>query len=187
MTMSASSAPGALLLCLDLQAPFVSAIVDGKQVTRRCEFALRAAQALGIPIALTEQVPAKLGPTIEPILAAAGDEVSVFAKNTFSALACDELSGFIAEQEIEHLLICGIETPICVYQTALDAINQDLVVTVLTDAIGARRPADAASTREALARHGAHLLPSESVFYALLHDTDHAAFKSITQLVKSHA
>ncbi len=182
-----SSVPGALLLCLDMQAPFVGAVVDGDTVTRRCEFALRAARSLGLATAFTEQVPQKLGPTLDSLLAAAGDDTPVFAKETFSAMATETVLAHVQEQEIEHLLICGIETPICVYQTALEALNQDLAVTVLSDAIGARRSADAEVALTALRSHGVHVLPSESVFYALLHDTTHPAFKAFTQLVKSHA
>ena len=86
----------------------------------------------------------------------------------------------------EHLLICGLETQICVYQTALDALRAGLHVTILSDAVGARRPADAAVCLDALGRAGAHVLPGETVFYALLGDVQHPFFKTYTQLVKSH-
>ncbi len=182
-----ASVPGALLLCLDMQPPFIGAITDGAVVSRRCALALQAARGLGIATALTEQVPAKLGPTNTSILAAAGPDTPVFAKSTFSALATEEISAHLRDLEVEHLLLCGIETPICVYQTALEALNQDIAVTVLSDAIGARRSEDAAATLTALRAHGVHVLPLETVFYALLHDTAHPFFKSFTQLVKSHA
>ncbi len=178
--------PGALLLCLDMQAPFVQAVVDGDLVARRCALALRAAQGLGIAVALTEQVPDKLGPAIEAVHSAAS-EAPVFAKSTFSALAASAVARHLRALQVEHLLICGIETPICVYQTALEALNLDLAVTVLSDAVGARRPGDATTALTALRSHGAHVLPLESVFYALLHDAAHPFFKSFTQLVKSHA
>ncbi|MCF3652021.1 isochorismatase family protein [Synoicihabitans lomoniglobus] len=183
--MPDSEAPGALLLCLDMQAPFIDAVVDGAKLTQRCALALQAARGLGIDVALTEQVPAKLGPTLPEIKAAAGD-APILGKTTFSALAEPAVAGLIAEREVAHLILCGLETPICVYQTALDALNQDLVVTVLSDAVGARRLDDATRVIEALSRHGAHVLPLESVFYALLHDASHPYFRTFTQLVKSH-
>ncbi|WP_221028918.1 isochorismatase family protein [Actomonas aquatica] len=178
--------PGALLLCLDMQGPFVGAVEGPAEVTRRCALALRAARGVGIATVLTEQAPEKLGPTIPEIASAAGD-APVLTKSTFSALATPAVAELIEELEIEHLLICGIETSICVYQTALEALNRDLAVTVLSDAVSARRPADAATALTALRGHGVHVLPLESVFYALLHDTSHPFFKSFTQLVKSHA
>ena len=59
-------------------------------------------------------------------------------------------------------------------------------MTILGDCVGARRPDDARLCLEALIRAGAHVLPSETVFYALLHDVKHPFFKPYTELVKSH-
>jgi nicotinamidase-related amidase len=184
--MSESNVPGALLICLDLQAPFLGAVEAGAEISRRCQFALRSARGLGIQAAITEQVPAKLGPTIAAIRQA-DPAAPVFAKTTFSALADDSVRGFVQQLEIEHLILCGLETPICVYQTAIDALNQDIAVTILSDAVGARRPSDATAALDALKRLGAHVLPTETVFYAMLHDTEHPFFKSFTKLVKSYA
>ena len=183
--MSESEVPGALLLCIDMQAPFIDALSDGDSVTKRCQLAILSAQGLGLPIALTEQVPAKLGPTVPAILAAA-KSCEVFAKSTFSALADPAVQAYIQTHSVEHLILCGLETPICVYQTAIDALNQDIAVTILSDACGARRSDDARSALEALTRLGAHVLPVETVVYAMLHDTTHPFFKSFTKLVKTH-
>lgn len=183
--MSEPETPGALLLALDLQEPFLSALPAGERVVQRCQFALRAARGLGLRVALTEQAPEKLGGTVDAVRRAAGD-APILPKTTFSALADDAVAALIADHQIEHLLLCGLETPVCIYQTAIDALNRDLAVTVLSDAVGARRPDDATHVLNALARLGVHVLPSETVFYALLHDTAHPFFKPYTQLVKSH-
>jgi hypothetical protein len=68
----------------------------------------------------------------------------------------------------------------------LDALHAGLQVTLLSDAVGGRRPDDATACLAALRHAGAHVLPSESVFYALLRDVRHPFFKTYTQLVKSH-
>jgi len=170
-----------------MQPVFVRAVTDGARVQRRCEFAIAAAVGLGLPVAFTEQVPQKLGATAPELLALAPG-APAFAKETFSALADDNIrDALIRERQIEHLLICGIETPICVYQTAFAALAEDLHVTLLSDAIGARRSDDAAACVDALRRAGAHVLPSETIFYALLGGVRHPFFKAYTQLVKSHA
>ena len=183
--MSDSEVPGVLLLCIDMQPPFIDALPDGGTVSKRCQLAILSAQGLGLPTALTEQVPAKLGPTA-PTISAAAKSCPVFAKSTFSALADPAVQEYIQTNSVEHLILCGLETPICVYQTAIDALNQDIAVTILSDACGARRPDDARSALEALTRLGAHVLPVETVVYAMLHDTTHPFFKSFTKLVKSH-
>jgi nicotinamidase-related amidase len=171
------------LLCIDVQPVFVRAITDGARVQRRCEFAVAAAHGFGLKVVFTEQVPAKLGGTAPELLAAAPG-ARALRKDTFSALADDAIRAAVVPAE--HLLLCGLETSICIYQTALDALHTGLHVTILSDAVGARRPDDATACLAALRHAGAHVLPSETVFYSLLRDVRHPFFKTYTQLVKSH-
>lgn len=174
-----------LLLCIDMQPVFIRAVAEGDQIQKRCEFAVGAGQGIGLPVFFTEQVPEKLGATA-PSLRALAPSALALGKRTFSALADDGIRrSIIAEGDYQHLILCGIETSVCVYQTAIAALAQGLEVTILSDAVGARRPDDARVCLEALARSGAHILPSETVFYALLHDVGHPFFKAYTQLVKS--
>ncbi len=175
-----------LLLCVDLQPAFLKAITAGAEVQRRCEFAVQVAAGLGIEIMFTEQVPAKLGGTTAELLALAA-RAPVFPKQTFSALGDSAIKQAIEDRQIEHVLLCGIETPICVYQTTLDALAANLQVTVLSDCVAARRPEDARVCLDAVLAAGAHVVPSESVFYALLHDVQHPFFKRYTQLVKHYS
>lgn len=175
-----------LLLCVDMQPNFLRVVVNGAQVQRRCEFAVAAAMGLGLPVAFTEQAPAKLGPTAPELLALVPG-AAPFAKETFSCLAHDTIrDGLLRARGVEHLLLCGIETPVCIYQTTIDALAAGLQVTLLSDGIGARRADDATACLAELTRAGAHLLPSETVFYSMLRDVKHPFFKTYTQLVKTH-
>ena len=185
--MSAPALPaGVLLLCIDLQPVFINAVANGPAVQRRCEFAVAAAVGLGLPVAFSEQYPQRLGATAPSLLALAPGAPTL-AKTTFSALADSAIhDAIVRDRATEHLLLCGVETPVCVYQTATAALAAGIQVTILSDAVGARRPDDAAVCLAALRHAGAHVLPSETVFYALLHDIKHPFFKAYTQLVKSH-
>lgn len=176
-----------ILLAVDLQPGLLAAIDPAGRLTRDCRFALAAATGLGLPVAFTEQVPAKLGATA-PDLRAVAPAAPVWAKDTFSALSDPAVRGtLLTPGGPRHLLLAGIETPICVYQTAIDALRADLEVTVLTDCIGARRPEDASAALAALGRLGCHLLPSETVFYALAENARHPFFRGLTALVKARA
>jgi nicotinamidase-related amidase len=176
-----------LLLCVDMQPVFVAAIVEGARVGARCAFAISAATIVGVPVAFTEQVPQKLGGTAPELLDLA-PQAAVWGKHTFSAFDDDGIRDAVLRQRnVQHVLLCGLETPVCVYQTAVGALGEGLHVTVLSDAVGARRPDDARACLDALRRAGAHVLPSETVFYALLRDVSHPFFRAYTQLVKSHA
>lgn len=177
---------GTLLLCVDMQPVFIRAIAEGSRVQRRCAFAIAAAHGLGLPVAFTEQVPQKLGGTAPELLALAFG-APVFSKSTFSVLDDDGIrETLLRERGVEHLLLCGIETPVCIYQTAVGALAAKLEVTILSDAVGARRGDDAAVCLNTLERAGAHVLPGETIFYSLLRDTKHPFFKAYTELVKSH-
>ncbi len=174
------------LLCVDMQPVFIRAMYEGDRIQRRCAFAVSAAVGLGIPLAFTEQVPQKLG-TTEAALLELAPQAPVWSKNSFSALGDDGIrDALLGQRDVEHLLLCGIETPVCVYQTAIAGLAEGLQVSILCDAVGARRPSDADACLAALARAGAHVLPSETVFYSLLHDVSHAFFRAYTQLVKTH-
>lgn len=176
-----------LLLCLDVQPTFLASMPQGAAALRRCQLAVAAAHGLGLPVAFTEQVPAKLGGT-EPVLRALAPDAPAWGKHTFSALAdADIRHALRTERAVEHLLICGLETSICVYQTAADALAENMQVTLLSDAVCGRREDDSRTALAALTRLGAHVLPVETVFYALLHDAQHPFFRSFTALVKSHA
>ena len=177
---------GALLLCVDMQPVFLKALPDRDRLLKRCGFAISAAQGLGMRVAFTEQAPNKLGGA-DPELLNRVKKPTLFSKTTFSALADNGIADVIRKLDIEHLVLCGLETPICIYQTALDAVDRNLQVTILSDACGARRPEDAATCLSALERHGVYVLPSETVFYALVQGTGHPFFKDYTKLVKSHA
>lgn len=181
-------APEALLLCLDLQPVFLKAVARGDAVLRRCQFAVAAAGGLGLRVAFTEQVPAKLGSTDASLLAlVAGPEVH--AKDTFSALAAGSASrdALMGGEQAGHIVLCGVETPVCVYQTALDALGAGSAVTVLSDCVGARREDDAAVCLGALARAGARVLPAETFFYSILGRASHPFFRDFTSLVKTYA
>lgn len=174
-----------LLLCTDAQTTLTNAIPDSTPALNRCRFAISAAQLLGIPTLFTEQVPAKLGPTDPALLAAAGSSANILSKSTFSALDDPAIRDFIQRHLPARILLCGFELPICIYQTAIDALAQNIPLTLLTDATAARRTQDTAAVLAQLRHAGASTLPSEAVFYQILHSAQHPAFKSFTQLVKN--
>src|SRR5687768_5990610 len=123
-----------------------------------------------MPVGFTEQVAQKLGGTAPELLDLA-PQAAIWGKKTFSALADEGIrDALFRQRDVQHILLCGIETPVCVYQSAIGALAEGLQVTVLSDAVGARRPDDARACLDALAKSGAHVLPSETVFYALLRD-----------------
>lgn len=173
------------LLCIDLQESFLKAIPDQDKLTSRCCFALEAARLLGVSVAATEQLPEKLGATHPDLAAVWPENTPVFPKSCFSALAAEGLHRWIEANQIEHLLLIGIEVPICIYQTAVQALGDDLGVTLLGDCVGQRRSEDREAVFQQLLAMEAHILPAETVFYSILGSAEHPLFRDFTQLVKA--
>lgn len=173
------------LLCIDMQQSFLKVIPERDALIRRCRFALEAARLLGVSVAATEQLPDKLGATHPELVNGWPENTPVFPKSSFSALAADSLHRWIEANQIDHLLLIGIEVPICIYQTTVQALGDDLGVTLLSDCVGQRRIDDRAPVFEQLLSMEAHILPSETVFYSLLGSAEHPQFRDYTQLVKA--
>jgi nicotinamidase-related amidase len=138
-----------------------------------------------MPILVSEQVPEKLGATVPELLEDITPALR-FSKNTFSCFGSSAFTAYLEDHSIEHLILCGIETPICIYQTTLDAHRKGLPITLLTDGLGARRANDARDILRFLETHSIGTqIPAESLFYSLLASTENPHFKAFTRLVKA--
>ena len=174
------------LLVIDAQDTFISSLTDSSTFLKRCSFAIEAARTLGIHTLFTEQVPDKLGHTNKELLRRA-TRPKIFHKTSFSALNAPGIENFLRDNEVYHLLVCGLETPICVYQTALQAIDKDIDATFLSDALGCRRIEDGNVALNAIIGLGCQALPTETVFYSLLSDALHPRFREFSNLVKTYS
>ena len=175
------------LLVVDLQDVFLKTIPHAETLLKRCSFAIEAAQLLGCKVAVTEQLPDKLGGTNEQICSVLPQYTPSFEKSAFSALEAEGVTRWIETGQIDHLLLIGIETPICIYQTAVQALGNGTGVTLLSDCISERRPQDHAAVLTQLLSMDAHVLPSETIFYSLLGSATHSKFKDFTALVKAYS
>ena len=171
-------------LIVDLQPVFLDLVHESESFSSNCRFLIESLNLFQIPLFLTEQVPEKLGGTSSEFLSLA-PMAPVFKKETFSALGATGLLNALVDDGIEHLLLAGVETSICVYLTALEALSSDLEVTILTDCVTCRRPTDGEWVLRKLAAAGCHLLPVESIFYGILGGATHPHFRAFTKLVNN--
>lgn len=173
------------LLIVDMQESIMKVIDSADSLLNRCCFAVEAAQLLEIPVLFTEQVPEKLGPQ-HPELAKLAPPNTVYSKSSFSSIKASGLLDYLKNHNIEHLLIGGIETPICVYQTVIDSMENNFSVTILDDCTGCRRSRDGEMILNFLHHAKCHALPSEAVFYSIIGDAEHPQFRAMTALVKKY-
>lgn len=134
------------------------------------------ARELGIPITFTEQYPQGLGPTLPDLGATAP-----FVKLAFAAT--DE-AGFDAHLHRPHLVVCGMETHICVAHTVAGLRARGLGVTVVPDACLSRRDDDAREGLAWMRSLGAAILPSESVLFGWLGRAEGPLFKAVSRRIR---
>ena len=109
----------------------------------------------------------------------------IIDKDTFSAFGSQEFAEIVRKKNISHLVITGVETAICVYLTALEALSKKLKVTVLSDCISGRRRSDSEVALCDLSRLGVSVLPMETFVYSLLKSAGHDQFKAVSVLIKN--
>ena len=172
-------------IIMDLQ-PKLIASLDGLHrdaLLESIDLLLDTMNCLKVPVITTEQVPDKLGKTLNEISLKVSAE-SIVMKETFSAFGCNEFNDRIKKYDIDHILLSGIETSICIYLTAIDALRRGIGVTVLSDCVLSRRPEDGKTALRQATKAGAHVLPLETVVYSMLGGSFHPQFKTISNFIK---
>ncbi|MDE2579005.1 MAG: isochorismatase family protein [Hyphomicrobiales bacterium] len=167
------------LLIIDFQERLAPVIDGGAAAIAQAGKLARAAALLGVPTFYTEQNPRGLGPTV-PELAPAPQQI--VTKTAFDASCA---SGLLERIHQDHaVVLAGVETHICVLQTALGLLNAGRRVYVAADAVGSRKPESKALGLERMARHGAEIITIEMALFEWLGASTHPRFKEISALIK---
>ena len=187
----ALKAEKAALLIIDWQERLAAAMPQEEQEAklRNALILCRMAGKLGLPVIVSEQYPKGLGPTVHPILEALaplGDTVHRFEKLTFSCAPVSEMKEALRATRRGQLIVCGMETHVCVFQTVRDVCGPgyDLVVHVAADAVLSRRKADYKVGLDLMRQAGAVVTCTETVLFDLLGCAGTPEFKELSKLVK---
>jgi len=172
-------ADASMLLVVDVQARLVPAIHEGAGVVDRIVGLVRLAQALGVPVAATEQYPQGLGRTV-PALASLLPEGATGEKVHFSCAAAGCLAT-LPGVDRPQVVIAGIEAHVCVLQTALGLAAEGREVFVAADAVGSRNPADRTLALERMAHRGIGIVGREMVGFEWLERAGTERFRAISR------
>lgn len=172
-----------LLLIIDVQEKLVS-MLDKNIVTERVFALARAAKALQIPVLVTEQYPKGLGNTILEVKQNFSPDTKVFEKTSFSALREEGFSELLKSYNKKQVVVCGIETHICVHQTVADLISEGYEVFVVKDACASRRKYEFKQGIDIMQSNGARISCLEIVLFEWLKDAKNPCFKEIQALIK---
>jgi nicotinamidase-related amidase len=202
------------LIVVDVQGKLAQLMVDKEALFQNIRILIQAAKVLGIPILWCQQAPEALGPTVPEIAelltglrvegvppsnrehelapAQAGDardtraskSVEPINKTSFSCCGQEQFNAQLNALGREQILLCGIETHVCIYQTALDLMEGGLDVTILADAVSSRTDQNRQMALTRLAAEGARISSTEMALFELLKTAKHPQFKDIARLVK---
>ncbi|XP_038195820.1 isochorismatase domain-containing protein 2 [Arvicola amphibius] len=168
-----------LFLC-DMQEKLRDRILYFPQIVSMAARMLKVAQLLDVPVLLTEQYPQGLGPTV-PELGAQG--IQAVSKTCFSMVPPlqQELD---RRPHLQSVLLCGIETQVCILNTALDLLDQGLQVHVAVDACSSQSEINRLVSLDRMRQSGVFLSTSEALILQLVKDSTHPRFKEIQKIVK---
>jgi nicotinamidase-related amidase len=165
----------AALVVIDVQEAFRPAVQDFDGVVENTRRLMDGAKILGVPVVVTEQYPKGLGRTVDEL-----GEVAPVEKTCFSAAAADgfDLGGR------DQALVCGIETHVCVSQTAHDLLERGVEVHVARDAVTSRSVENREVGLHKMERSGAIVTSVETALFELLGAAGSDEFKQVQRLVK---
>jgi len=173
-----------LLLVIDIQEKLLPPIYEKERLVRNSQLLIRLAKILSMPMLFSTQYAKGLGQTI-PEISSLAPGIEVTDKLQFGCFANGEFcSTFATIKGRDTLLLCGMETHICVMQTALGALNQGHIVHVAADAVSSRTELTWKHGLQRMRDAGAVICSTEMMIYELLVKSGTAAFKEMLQFLK---
>lgn len=174
----------AVLVVIDLQEPFLNAIHQRERVEAQCCMLIEAAKVMSVPVIATTQYAARMGGVVASVASALPEGFACIDKMSFSCTGQAEFMRMLEDAGRNQVVLCGVETHICVMQTAMHLQAQGYQVSVVSDAVSSRNPAHWQSALDRLGAADIELPVVESVLYEWLAAADAPEFKSILKLVK---
>jgi nicotinamidase-related amidase len=171
------------LVVVDVQEAFRKAIPAFDRIAKATATLIEGAEAIGIPIVISEQYPKGLGETVPEVAEHLPDDVEPLEKVVFAA---SEAEGFDLEGR-DQVLLCGIETHVCVNQTALDLLASGVEVQVAEDAVGSRSDQNRRVGLQKMEGAGAVMTSVETALFELLGRAGTDEFKRVQRLILEYA
>jgi nicotinamidase-related amidase len=177
----------AQLLITDMQERLLPAMQRHETVLQRTVALIETALELGVPVVVTEQYPKGLGPTVGEIGNRLGPQAQVFPKIDFSCVRDTAIAAGIdalAAKQRNQVVIAGIESHICILQSALDLRASGRDVYVVRDAVSSRNDGDYLAAIERMRQEGIRIVTTEMVLFEWVRRAGTPAFKNISNRVK---
>ena len=172
-----------VLLIVDVQGRLAHLMHEKEILFNNIRNTIKGAQVLDIPILVTEQYPAGLGPTI-PEVAGMFENPNIISKTSFSCCGEDRFMQILNDLHPENILVAGIETHVCVYQTVRDLLKANYAVQIIADAVSSRTKYNKQIGLKKIIKAGAEITSVETVLFEMLREAGGEKFKKILEIVK---
>jgi len=169
------------LLIIDVQEKIIRAIFNKDSITKNIKKLIDAYQILEKNIFVSEQNPLKLGATIPELLPKTG--FKKIEKMEFSLANIGDFLKELKNKKITNLIVCGIETHICIQQTVLDCLKKGFEVILVSDAMSSRNSFDHEIALQRMIQTGATLTTTESIIFELCKTADRKEFNEIRKII----
>lgn len=170
-------------LVVDLQERLVPVMEEKELLVENCAKLIQGLQILGLPLVVTQQYTKGLGETIPEIKSAIQD-FKYIEKKDFSCYEVPEVAEKLATSGVVNVIICGIESHVCVLQTAVDLKEAGYTPVVVMDCVSSRSFDDLDLASERFRHEGILMTSLESILFELTRSAAAQEFKEISKLVK---
>ncbi|MFC1693819.1 hydrolase [Candidatus Latescibacterota bacterium] len=172
-----------LLIVTDIQGKLAELAFERDSLYKNIGIMIEGIKVLGIPILWVEQYPEGLGPTVSEI-ASHLEGFTPLPKKTFSSLRNPDINRCFNDYGRSQVILTGIETHVCIHQTAMDLLSRGIETYVVADAVSSRTAFNKQIALDKIARAGGHITSVETALFELLEVAEGDAFKKILRLVK---
>ncbi|KAI0052569.1 Isochorismatase hydrolase [Auriscalpium vulgare] len=171
----------------DVQTKFRPAIYEFESLLLTARKMLRAAKILEIPVVYTEQNSRALGPTAPELLPEPfnlGDLYLGTIEKTLFSMATPDVLSILNKHGLTQIVLFGIESHVCVLQSALDLLDRGYRVHVIADGVSSCNPGEISIALERMRQAGAQITTSESLLFQLQADSSKSNFKAFSAIIK---
>ena len=171
------------LAVVDVQGKLAQLMHGKEALFKNIRILIQTARILEMPILWCQQVPDALGPTIPEIAELLAD-IEPINKATFSCCNADQFNAKLNASQRNQILLCGIETHICIYQTAMNLSRKGFQASVIVDAVSSRTLDNKQIALSRLSTEGVSIYSVEMALFELLQTAEHPKFRQIAKLIK---
>jgi nicotinamidase-related amidase len=172
-----------IAVVVDIQERLFPHIHEHQQLSENLVKLIKGLKILNVPMIVTQQYTRGLGQTIPPVAEALG-EFEPLEKLTFSCYGDPDFVNVLNDSGKNHIILAGIETHVCVLQTAMDLLDIGYEVIIIEDCVSSRRLNDKQVALKRMRDDGVIITTCESILFELLKVAGTEEFKAISQLVK---